>query len=136
MKGPEKTGNQGVGRTCNNGASRLTEYQDAGQRRPHPGIKLQEQDIVSQETLDVRVRGKVQGVGFRAAAVRHAHLYGVNGWVSNAADGSVELVLQGDPDQLDRMVSWLHRGPDLAVVEQVDLQRSYSDKQYGSFQIR
>ncbi|HRL21264.1 MAG TPA: acylphosphatase [Alcaligenes sp.] len=91
---------------------------------------------MSQETVDVRVRGKVQGVGFRAAAVRHAHLYGVHGWVSNAADGSVELVLQGDADQLDRMLSWLHRGPDLAVVEQVELHRSYSEKQYGRFDIR
>ena len=91
---------------------------------------------MSQETVDVRVKGKVQGVGFRAAAVRHAHLYGVQGWVSNAADGSVELVLQGDPDQLDLMVSWLHRGPESAVVDHVEIQRSYSDKQYGRFEIR
>lgn len=91
---------------------------------------------MSQETVDVRVRGKVQGVGFRAAAVRHAHLYGVHGWVSNAADGSVELVLQGEPDQLDLMVSWLHRGPEPAVVDHVEIQRSYSDKQYGRFEIR
>ncbi|ASC91927.1 acylphosphatase, partial [Alcaligenes faecalis] len=36
------------------------------------------------ETVEVCVKGRVQGVGFRASALRHAHLYGVKGWVSNA----------------------------------------------------
>ncbi|MGO3131885.1 MAG: acylphosphatase [Alcaligenes sp.] len=88
------------------------------------------------ETVDVRVKGRVQGVGFRATALRHAHLYGVKGWVSNAADGSIELLLQGDADAIDRMVSWLYIGPEQAVVEHVDIQRSYTDKRYGFFEIR
>lgn len=88
------------------------------------------------ETVDVRVKGRVQGVGFRATALRHAHLYGVKGWVSNAADGSVELLLQGSPDVIDQMVSWLHIGPEHALVELVDIQRSYTDKRYDFFEIR
>lgn len=88
------------------------------------------------ETVDVRVKGRVQGVGFRATALRHAHLYGVKGWVSNAADGSVELLLQGSPDVIDQMVSWLHIGPEHALVEFVDIQRSYTDKRYDFFEIR
>ena len=88
------------------------------------------------ETVEVCVKGRVQGVGFRASALRHAHLYGVKGWVSNAANGSVELVLQGSTDAIDQMVSWLHIGPEQAQVEQVDIQRSYTDTRYDFFDIR
>lgn len=92
--------------------------------------------MAEHETVDVCVKGRVQGVGFRATALRHAHLYGVRGWVSNAADGSVELLLQGSPDAIDRMVSWLYIGPEQALVEQVEIQRSYTDKRYDFFEIR
>lgn len=88
------------------------------------------------ETVEVVVTGKVQGVGFRAATARHAHLYHLNGWVRNAPDGSVELLLQGETDKIDRLLSWLYQGPDRARVDQVQVQRSYDDKQYQHFQIR
>lgn len=92
--------------------------------------------MVDFETVELRVQGRVQGVGFRASALRHAHLYSVKGWVSNAANGSVELVLQGSTDAIDQMVSWLHIGPEQALVEQVEIRRSYTDKRYDFFDIR
>lgn len=88
------------------------------------------------ETLEVVVTGKVQGVGFRAATVRHAHLYKVNGWVRNAPDGSVEALLQGPVDHIDQLLSWLHKGPDRAQVDHVETRRSYDDKRYSYFQLR
>ncbi|MCQ9617638.1 acylphosphatase [Paenalcaligenes niemegkensis] len=88
------------------------------------------------ETLEVTVTGKVQGVGFRTATVRHAHLYKVNGWVRNAPDGSVELLLQGPIDNIDLLLSWLHKGPENAVVQNVHSQRSFEDKHYKHFQLR
>lgn len=47
------------------------------------------------ETYYVRVRGVVQGVGFRHATVREAHALKLRGWVSNLEDGSVEAMIQG-----------------------------------------
>lgn len=88
------------------------------------------------ESIEVIVTGKVQGVGFRDAAVRHAHLYKVNGWVRNAPNGSVELLLQGPINNIDLLLSWLHKGPEGAVVEGVETQRSYDDRKYSYFQLR
>lgn len=86
------------------------------------------------ETLSVRVAGRVQGVGFRVATVRQAHALGITGWVRNAADGSVEALLQGPPDQIDQMLSWLHQGPPAARVDSVDNQREFTERRYDRFE--
>jgi acylphosphatase len=59
------------------------------------------------ETRLVRVRGIVQGIGYREASVRRAHALGVTGWVRNRMDGSVEAMVQGSPEQLADMCAWL-----------------------------
>ena len=88
----------------------------------------------SSETLYVRVTGRVQGVGFRAAAVRQAHMLGVRGWVQNNPDGSVEALLQGSVEQVDRMLSWLHKGPPSAAVKEVVHETRAIDKRYERFE--
>ena len=67
----------------------------------------------------VRVTGRVQGVFFRAWTVEQAKILGVNGWVRNAPDGSVEAHLQGDKWQVQRLIELLHRGPPSAEVDEV-----------------
>ena len=86
------------------------------------------------ETLDVRITGRVQGVGFRAATVRQAHLLGITGWVRNAPDGSVEALLQGSPEQVDQMLSWLHRGPPQAKVAEVIHSQNDTERHFDNFQ--
>lgn len=71
-------------------------------------------------TRQIRVRGRVQGVGFRDALRAKARQLGVAGWVRNRVDGSVEAVLQGDGASLDRLIEWARRGPPLARVDAVD----------------
>ncbi len=82
----------------------------------------------------MRITGRVQGVGFRAAAVRQAHLLGVTGWVRNAADGSVEALIQGEPEQVDQMLSWLHRGPPSAKVAEVKHNPNDTERYFDNFQ--
>ena len=55
------------------------------------------------ETRLVRVRGLVQGIGYREACVRRAHALSVTGWVRIRMDGSVEAMVQGSPEQLADM---------------------------------
>ncbi|HLU20299.1 MAG TPA: acylphosphatase [Pusillimonas sp.] len=86
------------------------------------------------ETLEVRVTGRVQGVGFRAATVRQAHSLGVTGWVRNAPDGSVEVLVQGEPEQVDHMLSWLHKGPPAAKVTGVTYTQSDTQRYFDNFQ--
>ena len=86
------------------------------------------------ETYYVRVRGTVQGVGFRHAAVRQAHSLRIRGYVANLEDGSVEAVIQGPANQIDRMLSWLRRGPPAARVIDVVSEERPSDKRYDRFE--
>lgn len=86
------------------------------------------------ESLLVTIHGKVQGVGYRHATVRRAHMLGVTGWVQNLPDGTVEALVQGTPDQVDQMLEWMHRGPPAAVVNELDTERRYLDKRYGRFE--
>jgi acylphosphatase len=67
------------------------------------------------------VRGRVQGVGFRAAAWRAADRRGVAGWVRNMPDGSVEAVFEGEVDAVRSLVEWCREGPRGASVEDVDV---------------
>ncbi|GAB7523386.1 acylphosphatase [Paraburkholderia sp. 2C] len=86
------------------------------------------------ETYYVRVRGVVQGVGFRLATVREAHALGIKGWVANLDDGSVEAVLQGPANQVDRMLMWLRHGPPAARVTEVTGEERMTDKRYERFE--
>lgn len=86
------------------------------------------------ESLLVTVHGKVQGVGYRHAAVRRAHMLGVTGWVQNLPDGTVEALVQGTPDQVDQMLEWMRRGPPAAVVNELETERQFLDKRYGRFE--
>lgn len=86
------------------------------------------------ETLAVRIMGKVQGVGFRMAAVRRAHSLGVTGWVRNLDDGTVELLLQGGHDRVDAMLSWLNTGPPAARVDEVQSTEIQHDRYYDRFE--
>lgn len=76
----------------------------------------------------------MQGVGFRAAAVRQAHLLGVRGWVRNLEDGSVEALLQGPHDLVDRMLSWLHHGPQAARVDTVEHHDEHTERRFDRFE--
>lgn len=66
------------------------------------------------------VRGKVQGVFFRAATRQQADKLGVTGYARNLPDGSVEVLLHGAPDAVGHMKAWLWEGPPAAQVAEVD----------------
>ncbi len=67
------------------------------------------------------VRGRVQGVFFRQSAQDTAGDLGVAGWVRNRDDGSVEMVVEGEDDAVERMISWANEGPSHAQVTDVDV---------------
>lgn len=71
--------------------------------------------------MRVTVSGRVQGVFFRDSCRREARAAGVVGWVRNRPDGTVEARFEGDPEAVDRLVSWCGHGPPGAVVTGVDV---------------
>lgn len=67
-------------------------------------------------TRQIRVSGRVQGVGFREALREEAERAGLTGWVRNRADGTVEALLQGEAESVEAVVAWARRGPSAARV--------------------
>jgi acylphosphatase len=66
------------------------------------------------------VRGRVQGVGYRAFVLREARRLGLAGYARNLPDGSVEVVAGGDALQLDVLAERLRAGPPLARVDGIE----------------
>lgn len=79
----------------------------------------------------VVVRGRVQGVFFRADLSDRARSLGVAGWVSNQPDGSVEAVLEGPAAQVESMVEWCRRGPPHAHVDDVAVEWEQPAGEHG-----
>ncbi len=77
--------------------------------------------------VQVVVRGRVQGVFFRASTQREARRLGLTGWVKNRSDGAVEMLAEGEETQLRQLCMWAERGPTAASVEDVQVRwRSYA----------
>ena len=69
----------------------------------------------------IRIKGRVQGIGFRYWTVHKAKEIGeISGWVHNAADGSVEILMRGPEEQIEAMLLACHKGPMLARVDSVE----------------
>jgi len=67
------------------------------------------------------IQGRVQGVFFRESMRIEAERLGVAGWVCNRRDGTVEAVVHGAPDAVERITQWAHRGPADAEVSSVEV---------------
>ena len=74
---------------------------------------------MSLKQVHLFVRGRVQGVYFRAAAQREARRLGLSGWVKNRADGAVEVLAEGDEEEIKELIGWAHRGPGAARFERL-----------------
>jgi acylphosphatase len=75
-----------------------------------------EDTAAAMQRLHLRIRGRVQGVYYRANTRRQATQLGLTGWVRNRDDGSVELVAEGPRADLERLLSWCQEGPPAASV--------------------
>ncbi len=81
------------------------------------------------------VKGRVQGVFFRAETRRVAKQHGIRGWVRNTAEGHVELLICGEAGAIDRMRLWLAKGPTRARVDSLELIQC-ADPGLSGFEIR
>jgi len=69
----------------------------------------------------VMVDGRVQGVFFRDSCRDEAQSAGVAGWATNLDDGRVEVVVEGEPDAVERVVAWCRHGPEGAEITGVNV---------------
>lgn len=89
------------------------------------------------QSLRAFVRGRVQGVGFRAFVVWHAGELDLHGFTRNLSDGTtVEVVAEGPRSKLDALVAYLRQGPPLSRVDAVDVTWGEATGGYQSFGTR
>ncbi len=85
--------------------------------------------------LHLTVHGRVQGVYFRASTQREARRLGLGGWVRNRAEGSLEILAEGEEISIRELYGWAQKGPSAARVDRVDTRwRSYTG-QFSDFRI-
>ena len=85
--------------------------------------------------LQLVIRGRVQGVYFRASTQREARRLGIGGWVKNRGDGSVEILAEGEEPSIRELHGWAQKGPGAARVERVDTRWRSFTGEYPDFRI-
>ncbi|MGE4331420.1 acylphosphatase [Diaphorobacter sp.] len=73
-------------------------------------------------TCLLRIHGLVQGVYYRKSMTEAAQRLGVQGWVRNRSDGSVEALVAGPAHAVQALIEWAHEGPPAARVDRVQVQ--------------
>jgi len=86
--------------------------------------------------IKVTIKGKVQGVFYRAETKNTAEKFGIKGYVKNLPDGSVGAVFEGDSPVVTQMIEWCNKGPAAARVENVLVEQIYELSNFKTFNIR
>lgn len=82
------------------------------------------------------VSGRVQGVLFRQSARAKAEELGITGWAHNLLDGRVEIVCEGEKENIEKFIEWCRKGPSLAKVEHVDVLYEDYKGEFKDFSVR
>lgn len=87
------------------------------------------------KAFKANVTGKVQGVWFRDSTCKIANKLNVAGWVKNMPDGTVYLEAEGEDNDLDALIKWIHVGSPHSHVDRVDLQWSEPTNTHSTFEV-
>ena len=74
-----------------------------------------------QQTVELIISGKVQGVWFRHHTREAAALIGIKGTVENVQDGTVRIVATGTEEQIDKLKLWCKKGSPLSRVDHISI---------------
>lgn len=88
------------------------------------------------QRLHAIISGRVQGVGFRAFVQNNAASLGLNGWVRNRPEGTVEVTAEGPRADLEKLLRALHRGPGTASVHEVEVNWKQATGEFERFRVK
>jgi acylphosphatase len=86
--------------------------------------------------VELRIRGRVQGVFYRASTHHQARMLGLSGYVENLDDGSVGVVAEGEESAIERLIAWCRVGPPSARVARIDVTRAPASGEFTDFEVR
>lgn len=87
------------------------------------------------EHFRLTVKGRVQGVFFRASTQKKANLLAIKGTARNTAEGDVEIMAIGEPQAMQQFIKWCHKGPLTAKVTEVEVEQITDLTDYTQFSI-
>jgi len=90
---------------------------------------------VAKARVHLEIRGRVQGVFFRAETADQAVALGLKGWVRNRRDGSVEVVAEGEKDRIEQLLAWCRQGPTLARVSEIAVEWFPATGEFHEFRV-
>lgn len=90
----------------------------------------------NQIRVQLVISGRVQGVMLRQSARGKALELGLAGWAHNLLDGRVEIVCEGEKENIEKFIEWCKKGPPFAKVENVEVQYREHKDEFQSFEIR
>jgi acylphosphatase len=93
-------------------------------------------DSAQQSRAQIRIRGRVQGVYYRASMVQEAQKAGLAGWVRNCEDGAVEAVAEGSRPAIESLLAWCRQGPPGARVDSVDVSWEAAAGNFSGFTVK
>ena len=82
------------------------------------------------------IKGKVQGIFFREFTMKAARKLGLIGFVRNLSDGTVEIVAEGEEEDLKKLIAECRKGPLMAHVEDIEIGYGKPEKEFDNFYIR
>lgn len=87
-------------------------------------------------TTQIIITGLVQGVSFRHYAKKTSMFFGLTGFAKNLEDGSVEIVIQGSKDNINKFINWCKKGPELADVKSLKIKDVSISENFKGFEIK
>ena len=89
-----------------------------------------------QKRIHIFITGRVQGVFFRQSTRVMAIKNNVNGWVRNLDDGRVEIVAEGETQNIDNLIIWCKTGPANSRVDEFELSEENFTSEFENFEVR
>ena len=89
-----------------------------------------------QKRIHIFVTGRVQGVFFRQSTRVIAIKNNVNGWVRNLDDGRVEIVAEGEKQNIDNLTTWCKTGPANSRVDEIELSEENYTNEFENFEVK
>jgi len=86
--------------------------------------------------IHIIIGGRVQGVFFRYGTKRQARILNVTGWVRNNLDRTVEIIAEGEEDNLKQLIAWCRKGPLIARVDNIKTEWKEFKGEFEYFSIR
>jgi acylphosphatase len=90
---------------------------------------------MSEVRAAVRISGRVQGVWFRQSTKQTAERFDVRGWVRNNPDRSVEAIFEGEKEAVQAVLNWCQQGPDMARVDDLQVDWQPATGQFDDFRV-